>query len=108
MTDPSALDDTVAALDGPLSALTPSAAVAVIDRWRVACSDAGLGRVADGLDALREQLSGDRLDGGALAGTLRELADATREADMSDARLRPGLDRLAATLDRAAEGVSRR
>ncbi len=101
-TDANALAETEAALDGPLSALTPASALSIIDRWRTSCQDAGLDAVAAGLDDLRGLLSGDRLDGPAIADTLAGLADSTRAADVTDNRIRPRLDRIAAALDRAS------
>ena len=100
------LDDTVAALEGGPTGLTPSAALAVIDRWHAACLAADtidLSGVAGGLAQLRTDLSG-RLDGSALADTLARLADDTSAAaaQTADARLQPTLDRLAATLRRFA------
>ncbi len=101
-TDANALAETEAALDGPLSALTPTAALSIVDRWQSACRDAGLDAVAGGLGDLRDLLSGDRLDGRAISDTLARLAEATRSADVTDARVRPRLDHIAAALDRAA------
>ena len=100
------LDDTVAALAAGPTGMTPSAALAVIDRWHAAClaeDTLDLSGIAEGLDALRTQLAG-RLDGAALADTLARLGDDTTAAaaQVSDARLQPSLERLGATLTRIA------
>ena len=104
------LDQTAAALDGPISSLTPSAALGLVDHWRTACLDAEgleLSGVAAGLSDLRDLLSGDSLDGRAIADTLAGLAEATRAAAAqgTDERLRPALERLATNLDRAATAL---
>ena len=104
------LDATLAALDGGPTGLTPSAAGVVIDQWRAACQaedTLDLSGVAAGLQQLRVQLNG-RLDGAALADTLARLADDTAAAagHVTDARLGPRLDRLAATLRRFADILS--
>ena len=101
------LDQTEAALDGPITALTPSAALGIVDHWRTACQDTdvlGLSGVSAGLSDLRDLLSGDRLDGRAIADTLAGLAEATREAaaQAPDERVTPRLERIATNLDRAA------
>ena len=100
------LDDTAAALEAGPTGLTPSAALATVDRWHAAClaeDTLDLSGVAEGLAQLRDQLAG-RLDGAALADTLARLGDdtAAAAAQVTDARLRPTLDRLAATLQRFA------
>lgn len=104
------LEQTEAALDGPLTALTPSAALGILDHWRTACLDADdldLSGVAAGLDDLRGLLASDRLDGGAIADALAGLAEATRAAAAAtpDERVQPRLERLATTLDRAAAAL---
>ena len=104
------LDQTAAALDGPVTALTPSAALDLVDHWRTACLDADgldLSGVAGGLSALRDHLTGDALDGRAIGDTLAGLAEATRAAAAqgTDERLRPTLERLATNLSRAATAL---
>lgn len=99
------LDQTADALDGGVTALTPTAALATIERWRDACladETLGLEAVAAGLDTLHGLLSADRLDGRAIARTLAGLADATAAVRPGDASVVPDLDRLAAALHRAA------
>lgn len=97
------LDQTDAALDGPITALTPASALAIIGHWQTACEDAtGLDAVAAGLGDLRDLLSADALDGAAIATVMTALADATRAAQGSDERVAPRLERIAASLDRAA------
>ena len=100
------LDDTVAALAAGPTGLTPSAALATVDRWHAAClaeDTLDLSGIAGGLAALKTQLSG-RLDGAALADTLARLGDDTTAAaaQVHDARLPPTLERLGATLTRFA------
>ncbi|WP_420454589.1 hypothetical protein [Rubrivirga sp.] len=109
-TDRAALDQTEAALAGPITALTPSAALTLVDHWRTAClgsDDLDLSGVAAGLDDLRALLSGDRLDGRAIADTMAGLAEATRAAAAlaPDERVQPGLERIATGLDRAATAL---
>ena len=101
------LEQTEAALDGPITSLAPSAALGIVDHWRTACQDTetlDLSGVAAGLSDLRDLLSGDSLDGRTIADTLARLAEATRNAAAAspDARVQPRLERIAANLDRAA------
>ena len=101
------LDQTVDALESGVTSLTPTAAVMIIDRWRSACQEntgMDLDAVAEGLDELKGLLSADRLDGRAIGATLAGLAEATTAvmAQTDEERITPGLDRLAATLSRAA------
>ena len=101
------LDQTEAALSGPITSLTPSAALGIVDHWRTACMDTDtldLTGVSAGLSDLRDLLSGDALDGRAIADTLAGLAEATREAaaQAPDERVTPTLERIATNLDRAA------
>ena len=90
------LDQTTDALESGVTSLTPTAAVAIIDRWRSACqqnTDLDLGDV-----------EADRLDGRAIGATLAGLAEATTAVmgQTNEERVTPGLDRLAAALGRAA------
>ena len=101
------LDQTEAALEGPITALTPAAALGIVDHWRTACQDTetlDLTGVSAGLSDLRDLLSADTLDGRAIADTLAGLAEATREAAAQgpDERVTPTLERIATNLDRAA------
>ena len=101
------LEQTEAALDGPITSLTPSAALGIVEHWRTACQDEStldLSGVAAGLSDLRDLLSGDSLDGRAIADTLAGLAESTRAAAGAspDGRVQPRLERIAANLDRAA------
>ena len=105
--DLATLQETEAALEGPITALTPTAALGLVDHWRTACQDSDaldLSGVAAGLSELRDLLSGDGLDGRAIADTLARLAESTRNAASAapDERLQPRLERIAANLDRAA------
>lgn len=106
-----ALDQTEAALDGPVTGVTPSAAVGIVDHWRTAIADAGgtldLGGVAAGLSDLRDLLSADTLDGAAIGDTLAGLADATNAAaaQVADERLKPRLERIATRLAAAASAL---
>ena len=104
------LEQTEAALDGPITSLTPSAALGIVDHWRTACLDADeldLSGVAAGLADLRDLLAGDRLDGPSIADALAGLADATRAAaaQAPDERVQPRLERIATNLDRAATAL---
>ena len=104
------LEQTAAALDGPISSLTPSSALDIVEHWRTACLDADgldLGGVAAGLGDLRDHLSGDTLDGSAIANTLSGLAEATQAAaaQAADDRVRPLLERMATNLARAATAL---
>ena len=101
------LEQTEAALEGPITALTPSAARGIVDHWRTACLDADgleLSGVAGGLSDLRDLLGADTLDRRAIADALAGLAEATREAATlaPDERVTPTLERIATNLDRAA------
>lgn len=105
------LDQTEAALDGPVTGLTPSAALGLVDYWRTAIADAGdvmdLSGVAAGLSDLRDLLSADTLDGTAIGNTLAGLADATNAAaaQVADERLTPRLERIATNLATAASAL---
>lgn len=106
-TDRDTLADTEAALNGPITSLTPSVALGIVDHWRTACLDASdldLSGVAAGLSDLHDLLSGNSLDGRAIADTLAGLAEGTRAAaaQATDERLTPTLERIATNLDRAA------
>lgn len=101
------VDRTADAIESGVTALTPSAALAIIERWRSACDDQtglDLDSVAEGLDDLHGLLSSDRLDARAIAQTLAGLAEATAAvaSQTDEERVTPGLDRLAAALGRAA------
>ena len=105
------LDQTEAALSGPITALTPDAALGIVDHWRTACQDTDaldLSGVSAGLSDLRDLLSSDTLDGRSIAGTLAGLAEATREAaaQSPDERVTPRLERIATNLDRASALLS--
>ncbi len=104
------IDQTADAIEGGVTALTPSAALAVIERWRSACEgQTGLDGVGAGLDDLHGLLSADRLDGRAIAQTLAGLAEATAAvaAQTDEERITPGLGRLATALSRAATMLGR-
>ena len=101
------LDQTTDALESGVTALTPTAALTIIERWQSACqqsTDLDLGEVQSGLDDLHGLLSGERLDGKAIGRTLVGLAEATRAVmtQTDEERITPGLDRLAVALGRAA------
>ena len=101
------LDQTADALESGVTALTPSSALTIIERWQSACQDqtgVDLDAVAAGLDSLHGLLSAERLDGREIAATLAGLAEATAAvaAQTDEERVTPGLDRLAAALGRAA------
>ncbi len=109
-TDAVTLADTEAALDGPLTSLTPSTARRIVDHWRTACLDAtdlDLSEVSGGLSTLRDLLTGDSLDGRAIANTLAGLAESTRAAaaQATDERVGPRLERIATNLDRGATAL---
>ena len=109
-TDSVTLADTEAALDGPITSLTPSTALRIVEHWRTACLDASsldLSEVSGGLSDLRDLLSGDSLDGRAIADTLAGLAESTRAAaaQADDERVGPRLERIATNLDRAASAL---
>ncbi|MEM0961799.1 MAG: hypothetical protein AAGK21_04545 [Bacteroidota bacterium] len=105
------LDQTEAALSGPITALTPTTARAIVDHWRGACQDAteaDLSNVADGLSTLRDLLDADQLNGRAIADILAQLAQSTRAAAVpGDERLSPRLETIAGHLDRAASLLSK-
>ena len=101
------LDQTADALESGLTALTPTAALTIVERWQSACglqTGLDLGEVPAGLDALHALLSAERLDGREIGQTLAALAEATAAvmAQTDEERVTPGLDRLAAALGRAA------
>lgn len=101
------LDQTADILESGLTAITPTAALTIIETWRDACSqesDLDLGPVSEGLDTLHGLLSADRLDGRAIGQTLAGLAEATLAVmgQTDEERVTPGLDKLAAALARGA------
>ena len=105
------LAQTEAALDGDLTAITPSAAVGLLDHWQTECAsadtDVDLGDVSAGLGELRDLLAADALDGRAIGDALRSLAQSTRAvaAQTPDERLTPRLERIATLLARAASAL---
>ncbi|MGB3545273.1 hypothetical protein [Rubrivirga sp.] len=104
------LEQTEAALEGPITAITPTSARGIIDHWRTACLDASdldLTGVAAGLSDLHDLLSSDTLDRRAIADSLAGLAEATRESATlkPDERVTPRLERIAVNLDRAATAL---
>ena len=101
------LDQTADVIDSGLTAITPTAALTIIEMWRDACSsetELDLGSVAEGLDTLHGLLSADRLDGRAIGQTLAGLAEATLAVmgQTDEERITPGLERLSSALGRGA------
>lgn len=104
------LEETLAAVDGGVTGLTPSTATALIERWELAIQESrieGLDSIVANLRALREELAADRLDGAAIGGLLAELGEGTERAaaDAQDERLTPLLERLGSGLRRAGAAL---
>lgn len=102
------LEQTVGVLQAGLVGLSPEVGLSVIDVWYDTLKNAerdDLNALANILDELRDQLSGDDLDRPAMGDLLVRLGDgvtslATRS---EDGRLRPTLERLATVLTSLAE-----
>ena len=73
----SALDETLNALQGGLSSVSPSAAVANIDSWHKTLSGAGLTDIAADLAELKGLLTSGHLDGKAIGKVLSSLGHKT-------------------------------
>ena len=106
----SSLDQTIAALDGGLTGLSPSAATANIDGWISTLSgNESLAGIADDLRALRDALTSSPLDGAAIGDLLVRLgAQTTSAASTADAGASPQLSRLGGLLETAGNALSSR
>lgn len=106
----SSLDQTVAALDGGLTNLSPSAATANIDGWiDTLDGNESLGGIADDLRELRSALTASPLDGAAIGDLLVRLGAQTRSAaSTADAGASAQLSRLGGLLESAGSALGSR
>lgn len=100
------VDQTVAALEGGIGTLSPTAGLDFVRHWRVqleGADDARLNDIGGMLAELEETLSRDALDGAAIGDLLYRLGESTTAAaqEAADARLTPALERLGTLLSRA-------
>lgn len=101
---------TVRDLERGLAVFPLSKAVNRIDDWRrelLAAEDATLVPLADDLDALRDALTGEGVDGAIVGPLLVRLADGTEAAaGRADEPLAPALLRLASILRHAGSALA--
>lgn len=99
------LDTLTAALDRGATGLTPTAARTAVAHWAGETRTAGLDTVADGLDGLYALLGAERLDGRAIAASLRSLGEATAALAVDSDASAAALARLGAVLVRTATAL---
>lgn len=100
------LDTTIAALEGGIGTLTPSAGIRTIRVWEDTLTNADqpeLHTIASLLGELREALERDDLDAATIGDLLLRLGDRTTAVatEAADARYTPNLEHLATLLTRA-------
>lgn len=102
-----ALDETLNALQGGLSAVSPSAAVANIDNWHKTLSGAGLTDIAGDLADLKNLLTSGNLDGKAIGKVLSSLGQkTTASASSAPAADMSKLTQLGSVLSGAGKSLS--
>ncbi len=93
------------ALDRGATGLTPTAARTAVAHWAGETRTAGLETVADSLDALYALLGAERLDGRAIAASLRSLGESTAALAVDSDETGASLSRLGAVLVRIATAL---
>ncbi len=103
------LEQTVAALDGGLTGLSPAAAAANIDGWiETLAGNESLSGIAADLRSLRAALTTQPLDGARIGGLLVRLGAQTRSAAATaDPAASPAVARLGGLLENAGAALSR-
>lgn len=104
------LDQTISALEGGLTGLSPAAATANIDGWIETLSGTeSLAGIADGLHSLKAALTASPLDGARIGSLLVHLGAQTRSAAATaDPAASVGVARLGALLENAGTALSSR
>jgi hypothetical protein len=101
---------TIENLEGGLARLPLAKAVGRIEDWRreiLATEREELRPIADGLAALHDHLTGERIDGRAIGALLVRLGHQTADAaDAADPQLRGGLRRLGSLLRHAGHALA--
>ena len=102
------LDQTVTALEGGLTSLSPGAATSNIDAWiETLGGNESLGVVSDGLRDLRDALTSTPLDGARIGALLTELGAQTHNAaSVGDPASAAQVSRLGALLSKAGQMLS--
>lgn len=102
------LDQTVTALEGGLTSLSPSAATSNIDSWiDTLDGNESLGTIADGLRDLKDALTASPLDGARIGTLLTQLGSQTSDAaSTADAASSAQVGRLGALLSKAGQSLS--
>lgn len=98
------LDDTIGALQGGLTSLSPTAAVSNIDGWQQKLSGLGLTDIANDLGELKGLLTSGNLDGKAIGAVLSRLGSKTSaSAAGAPAADMPKLQQLGSMLSGVAQ-----
>lgn len=103
------LDQTITALDGGLTSLSPAAATSTIDGWiETLAGNESLAGVADGLRELKTALTASPLDGAQIGSLLVRLGAQTRSAAATaDPASSVKVARLGGLLENAGAALSR-
>ncbi|MBC8160032.1 MAG: hypothetical protein H7Z42_02345 [Roseiflexaceae bacterium] len=98
------LDDTIGALQGGLTSISPTAAVSNIDGWQQKLSGLGLTDVASDLGELKGLLTSGNLDGKKIGAVLTRLGEKTSaSASQAPAADMPKLQQLGSMLSGAGK-----
>lgn len=102
------LDQTLAALDGGITGLTPAAATGAIDQWTEALAgNETLAGIREGLVELKAALTAPRLDGQAIGALLVRLGHQTIQAgSVGDPSVAASVSRLGAVLHSAGQALT--
>ena len=102
------LDQTVTALEGGLTSLSPSAATSNIDSWiETLGGNESLGTITDGLRDLKDALTSTPLDGARIGGLLTQLgAQTTSAASTADGASSAQVNRLGSLLSQAGKSLT--
>ena len=105
----SELDDTISALSGGITSLSPTTAISNIEGWESKLQATGkpaLTGIAADLNALRAELSSGRLDGAAIGQLLSSLGKSTTDvADEADESNKGKLTTLGSLLTKAGSAL---
>ena len=102
------LDQTVTALEGGLTSLTPSAAASNIDSWiETLGGTESLGTIRDGLQDLKTALTSTPLDGARIGALLTQLgAQTSSAAQTADPSASAQVGRLGSLLTKAGQSLT--
>ena len=103
------LDQTITALDGGLTSLSPQAATSNIDGWiQTLSGNESLAGIAGGLRELKTALTSSPLDGGKIGQLLTSLgSQTTSAAATADPESSAKVARLGGMLEKAGTALSR-